>query len=97
MLYLLLLSVYLVCSNYEAKEAVSLANLLPPLIQAPKPITSTSMTPALERRVDQLEADLKQLQSRFTRLLGEYNTAQMKLKQRIYTLESSSRNRSNQH
>ena len=68
---------------------------LPIWVQATKPITSASMTPALERRVDQLEANLEQLQSRFTRLLGEYSNAQMKLKQRIYALES--KNRTNQH
>ena len=73
-----------------------MSQILAKLVQATKPIPSASTgTPALERRVDQLEANLEQLQSRFTRLLGEYNTAQMKLKQRIYALES--RNRSNQH
>ena len=68
-------------------------NVQPP--QSPPPPPSTShMTPAsvtLTRRVDQLEANLEQLQSRFTRLLGEYNTAQMKLKQRIYALETKDR------
>ena len=57
----------------------------------PLPASSTHPTPAstaLTRRVDQLEASLEQLQSRFTRLLGEYSTAQMKLKQRIYSLET---------
>lgn len=38
-------------------------------------------------RVEKLEAGLEQLQKRFERLLGEYNTAQMKLKQRITALE----------
>lgn len=39
------------------------------------------------RRIEKLESDLEQLQRRFERLLGEYNTAQMKLKQRITALE----------
>ena len=38
-------------------------------------------------RIDELERNLKQLEKRFNRLLGEYSTAQMKLKQRIYALE----------
>jgi len=42
------------------------------------------------RRLERLEAGLEQLQRRFERLLGEYNTAQMKLKQRITALEKSS-------
>ena len=45
----------------------------------------------IKQRHDTLEASLEQLQSRFTRLLGEYNTAQMKLKQRIYALETKSK------
>lgn len=53
--------------------------------------TTTSVTSNLQRQVDKLEANLEQLQSRFTRLLGEYNTAQMKLKQRIYSLEVKGR------
>lgn len=53
---------------------------------APKTVTGE-----LQRRTEKLEANLEQLQSRFTRLLGEYNTAQMKLKQRIYTLEVKER------
>lgn len=60
----------------------------------PPPSSTTHVTlasAALARRVDQLEANLEQLQSRFTRLLGEYNTAQMKLKQRIYSLETKGR------
>eukprot|EP00731_Ephydatia_muelleri_P030905 Em0022g419a len=52
------------------------------------PTTARNASNVLTRRIDRLEADLEQLQGRFTRLLGEYNTAQMKLKQRIYTLES---------
>ena len=43
------------------------------------------------QKVDQLEATIEQLQSRFMRLLGEYNTAQMKLKQRIYSLETKAK------
>ena len=39
-------------------------------------------------RLDQLEYNITQLQVRFSRLLGEYNTTQMKLKQRIYALET---------
>ena len=62
----------------------------PPPPPAPSS-TSVVTSEALARRVDQLEADLEQLQSRFTRLLGEYNTAQMKLKQRIYALETKGR------
>ena len=38
-------------------------------------------------RIDELEQNLKQLEKRFNRLLGEYSTAQMKLKQRIHALE----------
>ena len=38
-------------------------------------------------RLRKLETDLDNLQKRFERLLGEYNTAQMKLKQRITALE----------
>ena len=60
----------------------------------PPPSSTTHVTlasAALACRVDQLEANLEQLQSRFTRLLGEYNTAQMKLKQRIYSLETKGR------
>ena len=49
---------------------------------------ATSVTTGLNRKIEQLESSLEQLQSRFTRLLGEYSTAQMKLKQRIYALES---------
>ena len=41
------------------------------------------------RRLEKLEAGLEQLQKRFERLLGEYNTAQMKLKQRITALEKN--------
>lgn len=52
---------------------------------------STFATSSLKRHVEKLEANLEQLQSRFTRLLGEYNTAQMKLKQRIYSLEVKGR------
>lgn len=48
---------------------------------------SHSATNTLERRVHKLEEGLEQLQKRFERLLGEYNTAQMKLKQRITALE----------
>ena len=71
------------------KKAVQPPHPPPP----PPPPSSTShvTSEALARRVDQLEADLEQLQSRFTRLLGEYNTAQMKLKQRIYALETKGR------
>ena len=61
---------------------------------SPPPSSTTNVTlasVALARRVDQLEVNLEQLQSRFTRLLGEYNTAQMKLKQRIYSLETKGR------
>ena len=43
-----------------------------------------------EQKIDQLEATIEQLQIRFMRLLGEYNTTQMKLKQRIFTLETKS-------
>lgn len=60
----------------------------PPLpTSSTHPTHPTPASMALTRRVDQLEASLEQLQSRFTRLLGEYSTAQMKLKQRIYSLE----------
>ena len=48
-----------------------------------------SATSGLSRRIEKLEAGLEQLQSRFVRLLGEYNTAQMKLKQRITALEKN--------
>ena len=63
----------------------------PPPPPPPPSSTSHVTSEALTRRVDQLEANLEQLQSRFTRLLGEYNTAQMKLKQRIYALETKGR------
>ena len=53
---------------------------------APKTVTGD-----LQRIIEKLEANLEQLQNRFTRLLGEYNTAQMKLKQRLYTLEAKER------
>lgn len=43
---------------------------------------------SLENKVEQLELNLEKLQSRFGRLLGEYNTAQMKLKQRLHALET---------
>jgi len=46
-----------------------------------------SATSGLTRRIEKQETGLEQLQSRFVRLLGEYNTAQMKLKQRITALE----------
>ncbi len=39
-------------------------------------------------KLEQLECNIEQLQVRFSRLLGEYNTSQMKLKQRIYALET---------
>ena len=41
----------------------------------------------MERRVDQLEANLERLQSRFTRLYNEYDSSLRKLKQRITALE----------
>ena len=41
-----------------------------------------------ETRVNHLEAELEQLQSRFTKLLGEYTSVQMRLKQRVDALES---------
>ena len=41
------------------------------------------------RRLEKLEIDLEQLQKRFERLLGEYNRAQMNLKQRITALEKN--------
>ena len=66
----------------------------PPPTPPPPPSSTSHVTPAsvsLMHRVDQLETNLEQLQSRFTRLLGEYNTAQMKLKQRIYALETKDR------
>lgn len=58
--------------------------------------TSKTATNAQQRRIDKLEASLEQLQNRFTRLLGEYNTAQMKLKQRLYTLETKERQNTDQ-
>ena len=42
----------------------------------------------LENKVEQLEYNLEQLHVQFKRLLGEYGRAQMKLKQRIYALET---------
>lgn len=43
------------------------------------------------QKLDQLEATIEQLQSRFMRLLGEYNNTQMKLKQRIFALETKAK------
>ena len=51
-------------------------------------VSSKSEITTLETKVEQLELNLEQLQSRFVRLLGEYNTAQMKLKQRLHVLET---------
>ena len=51
----------------------------------PQPSVTNSMT----RRIDQLEANLERLQSRFTRLYNEYDGSLRKLKQRITVLERS--------
>ena len=48
-----------------------------------------SVTSAMARRIDQLEANLERLQSRFTRLYNEYDNSLRKLKQRITVLERS--------
>ena len=44
---------------------------------------------AVVRRIDQLEANLERLQSRFTRLYNEHDSSLRKLKQRITHLERS--------
>lgn len=54
-------------------------------------VASKSEITTLETKVEQLELNLEQLQSRFVRLLGEYNTAQMKLKQRLHALETKAK------
>nr|3SWY_A Chain A, Cyclic nucleotide-gated cation channel alpha-3 [Homo sapiens]3SWY_B Chain B, Cyclic nucleotide-gated cation channel alpha-3 [Homo sapiens]3SWY_C Chain C, Cyclic nucleotide-gated cation channel alpha-3 [Homo sapiens] len=43
---------------------------------------------ALEEKVEQLGSSLDTLQTRFARLLAEYNATQMKMKQRLSQLES---------
>ncbi|XP_019343505.2 cyclic nucleotide-gated olfactory channel [Alligator mississippiensis] len=42
----------------------------------------------VEEKLDRLESNLETLNTRFSRVLSEYNTAQMKLKQRISVLEN---------
>ena len=72
------------------------AIMTPETSKSPKRVSVSKGVPLsdvsdIKQRHDTLEASLEQLQSRFTRLLGEYNTAQMKLKQRIYALETKSK------
>ena len=59
-----------------------------PVVTVPMSPAATIKPPDAQTRIDHLEAELEQLQSRFTRLLGEYNSVQMKLKQRLTALES---------
>ena len=66
-------------------------SMVQPVTAPVSPSVSRNASNAQTRRIDHLEAELEQLQSRFTRLLGEYNSVQMKLKQRLYALESRGR------
>nr|XP_056715001.1 cyclic nucleotide-gated olfactory channel [Euleptes europaea] len=47
-----------------------------------------SMEGSVEQKLDRLEVSLETLHTRFSRLLSDYDTAQMKLKQRITFLEN---------
>ncbi len=57
------------------------------------PTDSSSPNDKHESKMEQLEYNIEQLQIRFTRLLGEYNTSQMSLKRRVYALEKEAKTR----
>ncbi len=62
-----------------------------PVSKSPVGRASPTTSKANAQKLDQLEATIEQLQSRFMRLLGEYNTTQMKLKRRIFALETKAK------
>ena len=41
-----------------------------------------------DREIEKMELSIEDLEKRLTRFLGEYNRSQMKLKQRIFQLET---------